>query len=140
VCYNGNIGSYKADCSDIPDLVPILAVLGAFGSGESVIYNAKRLKIKESNRLETTAALLNNLGGDVEVTDDGLIIRPTGSMHDGVVDSFGDHRIVMAAAIAALRIDGEMIIKGAESAEKSYPDFFKDYKQLGGNANVIVLE
>ena len=61
-------------------------------------------------------------------------------MHGGVVDSFGDHRIVMAAAIAASRIDGEMIIKGAESAEKSYPDFFKDYKQLGGNANVIVLE
>lgn len=140
VCYNGNVNSYKVDCSDIPDLVPILAVLGAFGIGESVIYNAKRLKIKESNRLETTAALLNDLGGDVEVTDDGLIIRPTGNMHGGVVDSFGDHRIVMAAAIAASRIDGEVIIKGAESAEKSYPDFFKDYKQLGGNANVIVLE
>lgn len=135
-----NNGSFHADCSDIPDLVPILAVLGAFGSGESVIYNAKRLKIKESNRLETTAALLNNLGGDVEVTDDGLIIRPTGNMHGGTVDSFGDHRIVMAAAIAAAGIDGELIIKGAESAEKSYPDFFKDYKQLGGNANVIVLE
>lgn len=140
MCYNNSIGSYKADCSDIPDLVPILAVLGAYGSGESVIYNAKRLKIKESDRLETTAALLNNLGGDVEVTDDGLIIRPVKTMHGGIVDSFGDHRIVMAAAIAALRVEGEVIIKGAQAAEKSYPDFFKDYINLGGKANVIVLE
>ena len=140
MCYNGSIGSYKADCSDIPDLVPILAVLGAYGSGESVIYNARRLKIKESDRLETTAALLNNLGGDVEITDDGLIIRPVRTMHGGIVDSFGDHRIVMAAAIAALRIDGEVIIKGAQAAEKSYPDFFKDYINLGGKANVIDLE
>lgn len=140
MCYNGNIGNYSADCSDIPDLVPILAVLGAFGSGESVIYNAKRLKIKESDRLTATAALLNGLGGDVTVTDDGLIIRPTGAMHGGSVDSFGDHRIVMAAAIAATRIDGEVVIRGAEAAEKSYPAFFDDYKMLGGKANVIILE
>lgn len=139
-CYNGTIGSFNADCSDIPDLVPILAVLAAFGSGESVIYNAKRLKIKESDRLETTAAMLNGLGGDVTVTDDGLIIRPTGAMHGGTIDSFGDHRIVMAAAIAAARIDGEVVIKGAEAAEKSYPAFFDDYTMLGGKANVIILE
>ncbi len=140
MCYNDNIGHYNADCSDIPDLVPILAVLGAFGSGDSVIYNAKRLKIKESDRLQTTAALLNSLGGSVDVTDDGLIIHPTRAMHGGIVDSFGDHRIVMAAAIAATRIDGEVIIKGAEAAEKSYPAFFDDYKMLGGKANVIILE
>ena len=117
-----------------------MAVLGAFGSDDSVIYNAKRLKIKESDRLQTTAALLNNLGGNVTVTDDGLVIHPTGAMHGGIVDSFGDHRIVMAAAIAATRIDGEVIIKGAEAAEKSYPAFFDDYKMLGGKANVIILE
>lgn len=140
VCSGGSIGSFKADCSDIPDLVPILTVLGAFGSGESVIYNAKRLKIKESNRLETSAALVNSLGGDVEVTDDGLIIRAVKGMHGGKVDGFGDHRIVMAAAVAATGINGEVIISGAEAAEKSYPDFFKDYKKLGGNANVINLE
>lgn len=140
VCCNGHIGSFKADCSDIPDLVPILTVLGAFGSGESVIYNAKRLKIKESNRLETSAALVNSLGGSVEVTDDGLIIHPVKNMHGGEIDSFGDHRIVMAAAVAAVAVDGDVIIRGAEAAEKSYPDFFKDYIQLGGKANVINLE
>lgn len=139
-CYNGSIGCYRADCSDIPDLVPILAVLGAFGSGESVIYNAQRLRIKESDRLVTTAAMLNELGGDVAVTEDGLIIRPTGRMHGGTIDSAGDHRIVMAAAIAATKTDGAVIIRGAEAAEKSYPDFFKDYIHLGGKANVIDLE
>lgn len=140
VYHDGNIGAFRADCSDIPDLVPILTVLGAFGSGESVIYNAKRLKIKESNRLEASAALVNALGGNVEITDDGLIIHPTKKMHGGEVDSFGDHRIVMAAAVAATAVDGDVTIRGAEAAEKSYPDFFKDYIQLGGKVNVINLE
>lgn len=139
-CINGSIGSFREDCSDIPDLVPVLAVLASFGGGESVIYNAQRLRIKESDRLETTAAMLNNLGGDVEITDDGLIIRPTGKMHSGTVESFGDHRIVMAASIAATAIDGEVLIKGAEAVEKSYPDFIKDYTMLGGKADVIILE
>ena len=133
-------GCYKADCSDIPDLVPVLAVLGAFGRKRSVIYNAKRLRIKESDRLSTTAAMLNALGSDVEVTDDGLIIEPTDAMHGGTVDGAGDHRIVMAAAVAATAISGEVIIRGAEAAEKSYPDFFSDYTKLGGKANVIDLE
>ena len=140
MCYNGSIGHYDADCSDIPDLVPVLAVLGAFGSGDSRIYNAKRLKIKESDRLQTTAAMINALGGNVDITDDGLIIHPTGAMHGGTVDSFGDHRIAMAAAVAATRTDGEVIIRGAEAVEKSYPAFFDDYKMLGGKANVIILE
>lgn len=140
VCHDGHIGSFRADCSDIPDLVPVLTVLGAFGSGESVIYNAKRLKIKESNRLETSAALIDSLGGNAEITDDGLIIHPTGKMHGGEVNSFGDHRIAMAAAVAASAVDGDVTIRGAEAAEKSYPDFFKDYIQLGGKVNVINLE
>ena len=140
MCYNGSIGHYEADCSDIPDLVPVLAVLGAFGSGDSRIYNAKRLKIKESDRLQTTAAMINALGGNVDITDDGLIIHPTGAMHGGTVDSSGDHRIAMAAAVAATRTDGDVIIRGAEAVEKSYPAFFDDYKKLGGKANVIILE
>ncbi|MBR1824013.1 MAG: 3-phosphoshikimate 1-carboxyvinyltransferase [Ruminococcus sp.] len=139
-CSGGKIGSFRADCSDIPDLVPILSVLAAYGSGESVIYNAQRLRIKESDRLETTAAMLNALGGDVSVTDDGLIIRPTNTLSGGTVDGCGDHRIVMAASIAALGCTGDVVITGAEAVEKSYPDFFKDYTKLGGKANVIDLE
>lgn len=137
---NGTVSGFRADCSDIPDLVPILAVLGAFGAKESVIYNAERLRIKESDRLSATADMLNALGGDVTVTQDGLVIRPTGSMHGGSIDSVGDHRIAMAAAIAATRISEDVVIKGAEAVEKSYPEFFRDYAKLGGKANVIVLE
>lgn len=140
VCSDGKIGSFKADCSDIPDLVPILTVLGAFGSGDSIIYNAERLKIKESDRLQTSAALINSLGGNVEITDDGLIIHPVSAMHGGTVESFGDHRIVMAATVASSAVDGEVLIKGAEAVEKSYPDFFKDFIKLGGKADVINME
>lgn len=84
--------------------------------------------------------MLNALGGNVTVTSDGLKIQPTGGLHGGTVDSFGDHRIVMAAAIAALCCDGEVIIRGAEAAEKSYPHFFEDYTMLGGKAYVIDME
>lgn len=134
---NGTLKSYRADCSDIPDLVPILAVLGTFGNEKSVIYNAQRLRIKESDRLVTTADMLNALGGNVEVTDDGLIINPVKKLHGGTVDGAGDHRIVMAASIAATRADGEVVICGANAASKSYPDFFEDYRKLGGKADVI---
>lgn len=137
---NGSVKGYSADCSDIPDLVPILSVLGAYGSEKSVIFNAERLRIKESDRLAACADMLNRLGGNVKVTPDGLEITPTGGLAGGEVDSFGDHRIVMAAAIAALGCRGEVIIRGAEAAEKSYPDFFRDYNRLGGNANVINME
>lgn len=137
---NGEISGYKADCSDIPDLVPILSVLGAYGKETSVIFNAERLRIKESDRLAACADMLNNLGGNVTVTPDGLEIVPTEKLNGGTIDSFGDHRIVMAAAIAALNCCGDVIIKGAEAAEKSYPTFFDDYTRLGGKAYVIDME
>ena len=136
----GTIKSYSADCSDIPDLVPILSVLGAYGTEKSVIFNAERLRIKESDRLAACADMLGRLGGDVRVTADGLEITPTGGLSGGEVDGFGDHRIVMAAAIAALNCRGDVIIRGAEAAEKSYPDFFRDYSRLGGIVNVIDME
>lgn len=137
---NGSVTGFKADCSDIPDLVPILSVLGAYGNMPSTIYNAERLRIKESDRLAACADMLNNLGGNVTVTSDGLEIMPTNGLNGGTIDSYGDHRIVMAAAIAALNCKGDVIIKGAEAAEKSYPTFFEDYVKLGGKADVIDLE
>lgn len=142
MCYNKNTGHlncFNADCSDIPDLVPILAVLGCFGDNLSEIHNAERLRIKESDRLAAVSDMLNRLGGKVTVLDDGLRIEPA-KLHGGTVESFGDHRIVMSAAIAALKADGDVIIKGAEAVEKSYPNFFEDYINLGGKANVITLD
>ena len=141
MCYNKScLGSFKADCKDIPDLVPILAVLGCFGNDTSEIYNAQRLRIKESDRLQSVSDMLNKLGGNVTVKEDGLVIEPVRTLHGGVVDSCGDHRIAMCAAIAALRADGDVIIQGAESVEKSYPNFFEDYNNLGGKASVIIME
>ena len=141
MCYNKScLGSFKADCKDIPDLVPILAVLGCFGNDTSEIYNAQRLRIKESDRLRSVSDMLNKLGGNVTVKEDGLVIEPVRTLHGGVVDSCGDHRIAMCAAIAALKADGDVIIQGAESVEKSYPNFFEDYNNLGGKASVIIME
>ncbi|MDE7097685.1 MAG: 3-phosphoshikimate 1-carboxyvinyltransferase, partial [Ruminococcus sp.] len=140
VVKDGQITGYKADCSDIPDLVPILSVLGAYGNETSVIYNAERLRIKESDRLTACADMLNNLGGDVTVTPDGLEIKPVKELHGGTIESFDDHRIVMAGAVAALCCSGDVIIKGAEAVNKSYPDFLNDYTKLGGVVNVIDLE
>lgn len=142
-CYNRNdkrLNSYTINATDIPDLVPILAVLGCFGNGISTIIGAERLKIKESDRLIATADVLNKLGGRVKPTDNGLIIEPIEHFTGGIVESFGDHRIVMAVAIASTRCIGNVTIKGANAVEKSYPEFFRDYKNLGGKINVINVE
>lgn len=141
LCYNNNnepIG-FSVDASDIPDLVPILGVLGTFCTDKSLIYGAERLKIKESNRLETTAAVLNALGGNITIQNDGLTIKHS-KLHGGTTDSFGDHRIAMSAAIAATICSEPVIIKNADSVEKSYPNFFKDYQKLGGIINVFTME
>lgn len=143
MCYNlkeGLPACFSVDASDIPDLVPILAVLATFGTAPSRITGAHRLAIKESDRLSSTAAMLNALGGDVTATEDGLEIRPVSELHGGTVDSCGDHRIAMCAAVAATRCTGAVTILHGECVEKSYPQFYEDYRQLGGNAHVIVLE
>ena len=141
ICYQKNQNQEKVliDAKDIPDLVPILAVLATFSTKPTIICNAQRLCIKESNRLETTANLLNTLGGKVRILPDGLEIYPA-SLHGGTVDSAGDHRIAMCAAIAASRASAPVIIQGAECVSKSYPAFFEDYQKLGGICNGIYLE
>ncbi|MBR4319500.1 MAG: 3-phosphoshikimate 1-carboxyvinyltransferase, partial [Oscillospiraceae bacterium] len=97
------------------------------------------LCIKESNRLESTAHMLNALGGKVKILPDGLEIYPA-TLHGGTVDSAGDHRIAMCAAIAASRASEPVTIQGAECVEKSYPTFFQDYQNLGGIIHGIHLE
>lgn len=143
MCYNRSVGKpvcFSVDASDIPDLVPILAVLATFGTAPSTITGAHRLAIKESDRLASTADMLNRLGGNVTATTDGLEIEPVLQLHGGTVDTYGDHRIAMCAAIAATRCTGQVTILHAECVEKSYPHFYEDYHQLGGIAHVIVLE
>ncbi len=121
-----------ADVTDCPDLVPPLAVLMAFLPGESQIIGAARLRIKESDRLQAMTETLNSLGATVKELAEGLIIQGVESIKGTKIASFGDHRIVMAAAIAASRAVGAMHISGAEAVNKSYPAFFEHMKMLGG--------
>ena len=118
------------DCADIPDLLPVLAVTAGALRGAR-FEHAGRLRLKESDRLESTAALIRALGGNAEVTADTLTVEGTG-FHGGTVDSCGDHRIAMAAAIAATVCQEPVVIRGAEAVEKSYPGFWSDYHRLGG--------
>ena len=121
----------SVDASAIPDLFPILAVLAACAEGKSILYNAAHLRYKESDRLKSTAAMISSLGGRAEEFSDRLEITGT-PLYGGFVDSFGDHRIVMAAAIAAGVCGKKTTINGEEAVKKSYPEFFRDYQALGG--------
>lgn len=123
---------------NIPDLVPILSVAGAAAkSGLTVINNAERLRLKESDRLAALGECLNNIGNPNAETDDGLVIWSGEKLWGGEVYSFNDHRIVMSMAIASCAAEGDIIIRDAEAVEKSYPDFFEDFRALGGKTDVI---
>ena len=119
------------DASDIPDLVPILSVMAAANRG-AVFTNIARLRLKESDRVESTITMLRALGGKAEATGDTLTVFGTG-LTGGMVHSYNDHRIAMSAAIAATVCTEPVTILGAECVEKSYPKFWAEYARLGGN-------
>ena len=117
------------DAAATPDLVPALSALAATVPGETRIENAARLRLKESDRLRTTDAMLTALGASVRELPDGLVIRG-GALHGGTVRAENDHRIAMAAAVAACAAEGEVTVLNAECTEKSYPAFWTDFAQL----------
>ncbi len=119
------------DASDIPDLVPILAVAACSKRGAK-FTNIRRLRLKESDRVLSTASLLQNLGAEVLISENELEVKPA-LFHGGTVDSVGDHRIAMAAAIAATTATDPVTILGADCVAKSYPGFWDDFRKLGGN-------
>lgn len=125
----------EIDASNCPDLVPILTVLASLSEGETKIVNAKRLRIKECDRLHAITKELNKLGANIIELEDSLIISGVNELKGGEVDSHNDHRIVMALAIAATRARGNVIINNPRAVEKSYPNFFKDYFKLGGECD-----
>lgn len=136
-CCSNEIKGIEINATDIPDLVPIIAVLGAFAKGKTVIKGAERLRYKESDRIESVVTNLKLIGADVEETRDGMIIHGGKKLHSAVLKGFNDHRIVMAFSVAGLYIDGGVEIDDAESINKSYPSFFEDYNRLGGKADVL---
>ena len=127
----------EIDAKDIPDLVPILSVLALKRKGRTRIYNAERLKLKESNRLETVCKALSALGGDLTENGSEIIINGTGTLKGGTTFGYIDHRIIMSCAIASTFCENDCIIEGAESVRKSYPEFFDDFKKLGGIVDVL---
>lgn len=131
------LNGIRIDASQIPDLVPILAVLACGAQGITVIYNAKRLRLKESDRLKAITDNLSALGADIKETEDGLEIRGGKPLRGGVVQGYNDHRIVMACAVASLLAKGNITIVGAEAVNKSYPGFFADFEALGGKIDVL---
>lgn len=130
-------GDCDVDVSGCPDLLPPLAVMAAVRQGTTRFVNAARLRIKESDRIATVAAMLSALGGSVEELPDGLTVHGVNALSGGTVDGANDHRIVMAAAVAASNCTAPVTILGAQAVNKSYPDFFEVYRSLGGDVHVL---
>lgn len=120
----------RIDASDIPDLVPILSVAASVAEGETVIYNAQRLRLKESDRIESVCSTLLSLGASISATEDGMVIRGKERLEGGEVDSFNDHRIAMSAAVASLVCDGAVTVSRFEAINKSFPSFLDNFESL----------
>jgi len=126
VCVSyGQLHGIEIDASNIPDLIPILSLVAAISKGETLIKNASRLRLKESDRLMAIAGVLNTLGARVTEEVDGLRIKGVPRLKGGAVDSYNDHRIAMMAGIASIISDGDVTVKGADAIDKSYPQFWQ---------------
>jgi 3-phosphoshikimate 1-carboxyvinyltransferase len=121
----------NVDARNIPDLVPVCAVLACYAKGTSKIHDAHRIRYKESNRLLTIYLELKKMGANISMEEDSLTIEGPSTLHGAVIDPHNDHRIAMACAIAALGANGETRIQDAECVRKSYPHFFSDLRFLG---------
>ncbi len=119
------------DAKNIPDLVPICAVLACFADEASKIYNASRLRFKESDRLAAVHSELSKMGADISMDESSLTIKGPCNLHGATIDPHNDHRIAMACAVAALNAKGQTIIENAECVRKSYPLFYNDLAGIG---------
>jgi len=121
----------EVDAKNIPDLVPAIAALACYAKGTSHIFGGHRLRLKESDRLQSLYIELGKMGADIRVNDEGLIVEGGCRLHAANINSHNDHRIAMACAVAALGAEGETKIQNAECVRKSYPQFFTHLKQIG---------
>ena len=126
----GALRAIEIDAAQIPDLVPVLGVTAAAARGTTRIINAGRLRLKESDRLKSTARLIASLGGTAEELPDGLIIHGREALDGGSVETWRDHRIAMAAAAAACVCRSAVSLDDSRCVEKSYPRFWEDYASL----------
>ncbi len=127
-----NLNSLKIDVGQIPDLVPVLAVLGSQAEGTTVLEGIQRLRWKESDRITATLNMLRGMGAKIEAVGNAFVIRGPTRLRGTVVDPHRDHRIAMAAAVAGLVAEGETVIEAIECVSKSYPGFVSDLAAIGG--------
>ena len=133
---NGELASTVIDGSQCPDIIPVLTSVAALTKGTTEIINAGRLRIKECDRLAAVTSELNKLGAKIIEKEDGLVVTGVEKLQGGVeVWSHKDHRIAMTLAIASTRCEEPIVIKDYECIAKSYPNFFEDFKVLGGNVH-----
>ena len=133
---NGELTSTVIDGSQCPDIIPVLTAVAALTKGTTKIINAGRLRIKECDRLAAVTSELNKLGAKIIEKEDGLVVTGVEKLQGGVeVWSHKDHRIAMTLAIASTRCEKPIVIKDYECIAKSYPNFFEDFKALGGNVH-----
>ena len=128
----GTLHGVTIDAAPIPDLIPVLSVVASVAEGETRVENASRLRLKESDRLKSTADLLRALGGRVEEKEDGLVITGVPALHGGAVETQNDHRLAMSAATAACAATGEITVDNDGCVAKSYPCFWEDFSSLKG--------
>jgi 3-phosphoshikimate 1-carboxyvinyltransferase len=119
-----------ADSAALIDEIPVIAAIAPFTQQGIEVRDAKELRVKESDRIAAIATNLRRMGAEVEEREDGLKIPGGQSLHGAEIDSCSDHRIAMAFAVAALRAEGETLIRGAESAAISYPAFFQTLEEI----------
>lgn len=132
----GKLRGIAIDAKDIPDLVPVCAALACVADGVTHIHGARRLRIKESDRLSSLSSELHKMGADVTEETEGLVIHGPNALRGATISPHGDHRIAMACAIAGLKAEGKTEILEAECVNKSYPNFFKDLKRLEAKVRV----
>lgn len=128
----GHLRGIEIDAAEIPDLIPALAAMAATAEGQTRVVNAARLRLKESDRIRTTCALLRALGGSVQEQEAGLCITGVPRLRGGTVEPAGDHRIAMAAAVAACASEQSVVVRQSECVAKSYPRFWADLCKLKG--------
>ncbi len=121
----------NVDARNIPDLVPACAVLACYAKGTSKISGAQRLKLKESDRLNSLYLELRKMGAKIKIDASSLTIEGPCALHGAVIDPHNDHRIAMACSVAALGAEGQTTVQNAECVRKSYPQFFTHLKQIG---------
>ena len=126
--YPSKLCGIEVDASDIPDLVPIICTAASVASGTTTVFNASRLRLKESDRIRSVCSFLSALGADITPTEDGMTVRGRSYLSGGTADSANDHRIAMSAAVASLACKGSVTVSGFEAINKSYPSFLENFQ------------